>query len=261
MKKIPLYLGIIAAVGAVAAVATLKYRHWQRWQVLVSERIGSQSVHIEAMRSEWVCTPGFCMVRASVSGDGANPRFEELFIGGYRLVVDSGCISQKKEAGPGLIELAAKRNWGGPHIAKQYYQVVGGKLLLVRLEDDDGRMIPNSYIAPNQTIGPQVPRRAAAEWENALRSTSEGEILAALTWIGGEHAHPSSKPVQYLHHEDLAMARLVEKVYERPGVRQRIVELSQSSNSWIREAADWAKEPHYEELMSPGGPPTLQSWR
>ena len=261
MKKIPLYLGIMAAVGAIAVIATIKYRHRQQWKVLISDRIGSNSVHIEAQRSEWIPTPGTCMVRASLTGNGSFPPFEEVFPGGWRLVVESGCLSKKKDAGPGLIELSAERRINGPDIAKQYYQVVGGKLALVRLEDDEGKMIPNRYTAPNQTIGPQVPRRTATEWANALQSSSEGEILAALTWLGGEHAQPSSKPVQYLHHEDLEMARLVEEVYGRVGVRQRIVELTKSTNSWIREAAEWAKDPHYEELMGPGGPPTLPSWR
>jgi hypothetical protein len=121
-------------------------------------------------------------------------------------------------------------------IARQYYRRLGDRLVLVRLEDDQGRYARNIYEAPNHTIGPKIPRRNAADWEASLSSTDPAEVLWALVWIGGRHADTSafSPGVRLETPED---AKAVAEVRQRPGVQKRIAELTLSSNPWIREAA------------------------
>jgi hypothetical protein len=112
--------------------------------------------------------------------------------------------------------------------------------------------MPNMYHAPNIAVGPRVPRRTAEEWETAPADT-EAEILRTLYWIGGYHAAPDPKPIPNFLHEDLDEARLVADIHGRAGVQRRIVDLMQSRNPWVREAAAAAAVPHYTKLQGPYG--------
>ncbi len=134
---------------------------------------------------------------------------------------------------------------------KQYCSVFEGRLRLIRLETHDGHLAPNIYYAPNITMGPRPVPRTAEEWEKSLSSPNAAEILDALVWLGGYHAPPGAKPVPMLLHEDLVVAQLAYDVQQRIGVQSRIHELGQSSNAWVLEAAQAAKEPHITPLRGP----------
>jgi hypothetical protein len=140
----------------------------------------------------------------------------------------------------------------------QYYSVWGGRLALVRLERSDGRLTPNIYYAPNITMGPSAPYRSAEDWEQAILSDNEAEILRTLVWLGGYHAPPDAKTVQFLLHENLDQARLAYEVQLRTAVSRRIQDLCKSPNDWIREAAEATTTPHTTKLHDPGGPPRMK---
>jgi hypothetical protein len=154
--------------------------------------------------------PSQCRLRAQIVGATGNLLFSEEFSGGWPGEVQSGNKSSHTEAGPGLLELQCRRFIHERDIATQYYRVLKNRVVLVRLEDSDGRYVRNDYLHPNDTIGPKMPERGPQDWEASLSSEDPAEVLWALGWLGGEHGPPLPK---------------------------RVAELTSSSNPWIAEAA------------------------
>ncbi|HKV32763.1 MAG TPA: hypothetical protein VJP89_00430 [Pyrinomonadaceae bacterium] len=115
--------------------------------------------------------------------------------------------------------------------AQQYYAVVGDRLMLVYLEQA-GRFELNKYSYQNLTIGPQLSR-SAGDWEKALSSAHEAEVLSALLWLGGDHWNGQPWP----YNEDEADAKKVSLLRSRDAVRKRLLTLSESDNPWIVAAA------------------------
>src|SRR5262245_55269226 len=155
------------------------------------------------------------------------------------------------------IELIQDTNFGVPMIeistvnrpSKQYYALVQDELALVRLEDGGGA-IRNKFVAGNWIIGPPVPNRTAAEWEQALLSDDTLENLRTMVWLGGKHWDLKIPPFQRPDGEIeptpevRANAELVVNVRARRKVHERLKELSRSENKWISEAAELALKPH-----------------
>jgi hypothetical protein len=131
---------------------------------------------------------------------------------------------------------------------EQFYALIGDNLSLIRLEGKAG-LLRNQFVAENWTIGPRIPDRTSEEWEETLRSTNPGEVLAALTWIGGKHWDLKIPHVWSDGHSDLSPevrknAELVTGVRLRPSVQQRLIELRDSGSRWMKEAAELALHPH-----------------
>lgn len=83
------------------------------------------------------------------------------------------------------------------------------------------------------TIGPTMPARSADDWQNALQSDDTAEVLSALIWLGGLHWDGQAPP----YDEDKAEAEKVSALCSRDGVRQKLMELSHSTNLWVQMAA------------------------
>jgi hypothetical protein len=125
----------------------------------------------------------------------------------------------------------------GGHPSRQYYVVVGDRIMLAHAETD-GQLEINDYIDSDMTIGPRSFGRSADDWEKALHSPEPAEVLNALTWLGGRHA--SSKPKSYNYDEEITEVQAIEAVRSRATVRNTLIELSKSENSWMRAAAKMA---------------------
>ena len=123
----------------------------------------------------------------------------------------------------------------GGHASRQYYAIIGNDIRLIYLSSDDDRFYPNGYSYRNQTIGPKICR-SADEWEKALRSDDQAEVLSALVWLGGHHWDGALPP----YDEDRADAEKVSSLLSRDEVVQRLKELSQSENTRIASAAQSA---------------------
>jgi len=225
-------LGVCCLVG-IGARQFLKARRgeWREW-VHVTDQ--DRTLLIEGIPVQVI--PSECRLRAQVVGPKGELLHSEEFIGGWRIDVRSGQKSNRTEGGPGLVELHSIPFINGRAITKQYYRIVKDRLVLVRLEDDQGKYVRNNYEAPNHTIGPRIPDRDPSAWEASLTSTDPAEVLWALVWIGGRHADttPVGSGVRLESPED---ARAVQVVRSRESVRKKIAELTKSRNPWIAEAA------------------------
>lgn len=115
--------------------------------------------------------------------------------------------------------------------AQQYYAVVGDRLMLVYLEQAEQFKL-NGYSYRNHTIGPLLDR-SPDDWEKALDSVHEAEVLSTLIWLGGDHWNGQPPP----YNEDEAEAKKVSSLRSRNAVRKRLITLSESGNPWIEAAA------------------------
>jgi len=119
----------------------------------------------------------------------------------------------------------------GGHNARQYYAVVGNRITLIALERD-GKWLRNDYQNSNLTVGPRIDR-SAGEWEKALDSADEAEVLSALIWLGGQHWNGQAAP----YDDDKGDTEKVTALRSRDSVRQRLKQLSESQDYWLRTAA------------------------
>lgn len=131
----------------------------------------------------------------------------------------------------------------GPDIYRQYYANVGGRYDLIRLEDYDGKGTRNGYYVRHFQSGPALPKQTEVNWKTDVLSSDRGRLLRALVWLGGRHY--DLKPGDNPGNQDEAVedAMLVRKVRENKQVIDRLKELVESSDRWVREAARLASKP------------------
>jgi hypothetical protein len=164
------------------------------------------------------------------------------FSTGWRIDIKGMVKMQDSIIGVPVIVILTRPCMNGRDIARQYYALYNDSTVLVRLENSDGNITRNRYTTDNHVIGPTVKERSVEEWEAALLSTDEVEMLLALMWIGGIHDDPAKRgdhgPMPYWgeskYLEQINQLRKLELVQERLG------SLMKSSNQWIREAAEIA---------------------
>jgi hypothetical protein len=148
------------------------------------------------------------------------------------------------EIGREVLEVSSRPVINGRDVAKQYYALIGEKVLLVRLEDGGGNLIRNIYGTPNHTIGLTLTGRSANEWEKALESNDVAEVLATLTWLSGTHWNPRNPSPEYAH-EEMREAQLADYIRSRKGVKLMLKKLTQSENTWVQNAAQLAIKVEY----------------
>jgi hypothetical protein len=140
-----------------------------------------------------------------------------------------------------VLEVECRQMPNGADVAKQYYALVADEMRLIRLEDSSGALVQNIYSSPNHTIGFTPIGRSAADWQEDLKSTDAAKVLAALTWLGGEHLNVNESEPNYLH-EYLSEAQIVDGLRKRSSVKQAVNALQLSDNPWLRDAATAAAE-------------------
>jgi hypothetical protein len=128
---------------------------------------------------------------------------------------------------------------------RQFYGLIDSRLALIRLEGSKGDAFRNTYIYPNQMIGPAPPARTPDEWEAALKSNDYMVVLETLIWLGGRHLDASDdfsmRLVRDVSHEDVRDAKLFATVWQRGGVHKALDVLTSSKVQWVSEAAALAK--------------------
>jgi hypothetical protein len=158
---------------------------------------------------------------------------------GWRMSPTSANLHFEPAINGQVIEVESAPTINGRDVRRQIYSPIDGRIALVRLEDSDGKVVSNFYHAPNHTIGPDVPKRTADEWEAALNAPRPTEVLEALIWLGGTHRDPATDEKQ-VSQEDLESASLAAEVRKRLGVRNLVRAMSENRQGWVREAAELA---------------------
>jgi hypothetical protein len=113
----------------------------------------------------------------------------------------------------------------GRDIAKIYFTLRDQQLHLIRIEDPNGKLVPNHYAYHNYEIGVPPP---LADVEPNLHSQHPDEVLSALILLGGIHIDAGSIS---------PYAAEIDRIFTKPAILQQIKTLTNASTPWIREAA------------------------
>lgn len=173
--------------------------------------------------------PGNSWLRVHVFDTAGRLLNEQEFNAGYRLSLSSIQIRRIEAINSEGLIAQGLPVFGG-HFLSQYYVLSGNQTALVYLEFD-GQHDTNDYQNSRMTIGPQI-QHSVDEWEKALHSDDDVEVLTALLWLGGHHWEGEPAP----YDEDKGEAEKVSVLLSREQVRKRLFELSQSENFWIKAA-------------------------
>jgi hypothetical protein len=155
---------------------------------------------------------------------------------GYRMSI--GDAHYLKDSGHGVPCLLVDSDG---FITVQYYVFLDDTFALVRLEDSEGRPVPNFFGSWDDRIGPSAPKRTPEQWEAALRSSDPREVLRTLAWVGGHHPDPQFAQERG-EAEEAEDARRALATRARPEVRSAVEALTRSEDSWVQEAAQRARE-------------------
>lgn len=188
--------------------------------------------------------PGECGIRVHIFSLEGKLLNSSAFSSGWRITLTEMKLKFMPEIGREVLEVSSEPVINGRDVAKQYYALIGEKILLIRLEDSGGELIRNNYGAPNHTIGFTLVGRSAKEWEKAFESDDVAEILDTLTWLSGIHWNPQTPEPDYTH-EEMREARLADDVRLREDVKVGLRRFAQSENVWVRNAANLATKVDY----------------
>jgi len=122
----------------------------------------------------------------------------------------------------------------------QWYVILDHRVALIRMGDAEGNPVQNSYASRGPSIGPHIPKRTAREWRESLNSENPYEVLETLVWLSGLHLTSDSLRVPHVSQESVEDSMLFEAVRDSPEVKQKLLELRDSPNIWIRQAAELA---------------------
>ena len=206
----------------------------------VSSYMGEQR-YVLIEEAPLVMIPGDSRLQVSLFDLDGKLLASSDFGAGWRIALRGIQFIQVKDIAKDILEVESSAFINGADVAKQYYALVGDKMRLIRLEDSTGRLRHNIYGSPNHTIGFTEVGRSAEDWQRALITKDETEVLATLTWLGGSHLNIERGVPEYTH-EDLSEARLVEEVRARPAVKKAVNAMKDHPHKWIREAARLAAE-------------------
>lgn len=192
--------------------------------------------------------PDVSFVEAHIFDKDRRRLSKQSFPTGYRMfikevgvtnapVLDSDLLVIKTvSAGPFVItDKGKKPTFEQGHFQLQQYALLGTQLTLVRMVDDQERLVCNSYRARIPFKGPEAPRRNADEWIQSLSSTNAIEVLGSLVWLTGLHLPSGETRDPNVNQENPADAKLFEEVRNAPKTKQTIEALSNSRNPWIKE--------------------------
>jgi hypothetical protein len=121
---------------------------------------------------------------------------------------------------------------------KQYYALSGEKFVMVRQEDDEGRIVPNNYRWREPPKGPNVPDRTRDEWIRSLSSKDPIDQLATLVWLSGSHLPSGAPRAENVNQESVNRSEVYQAVRDTPETRKVLRELADSKNAWVQAYAN-----------------------
>jgi hypothetical protein len=170
---------------------------------------------------------------------------------GYRFFLQQATVKSDEALGQDL--LVVKVTSAGPFLVRpdgtekpafeqgdfqrQYYALTGDRMALVRLEDNEKKLVRNSYRWSTPMKGGAIPRRSREQWIESLSSGSAAEQLATLVWLSGSHLKSSEKRYENVSQESLADSKLFEAVRDSEATSKALARLLKSKVKWVRDYA------------------------
>jgi hypothetical protein len=188
--------------------------------------------------------PGSTPISLTLLDDSGKVVSETDLTTGWRCYLRQARLEPALEEDYPLVVLETELGSGpGPDIGRQYYAWVGQRFDLVRLEDSGGAATRNRYYIKHWRCGHEIAKLTEAEWEADLTSADRVRVLRALVWLGGLHWDLRGNTADGRSNEDPDQVLLWRDVLARQKVIARILELLNSEDLWLRQAAQLAADP------------------
>jgi len=197
--------------------------------------------------------PDVSFVEAHLFDKDWNRLAKEEFPTGYRMFIKEAKVVRELalscdtlviktvSAGPFMVTQSGRKPaFEQGAFQLQHYAALGTNLHLVRISDDNGRLVRNSYRSRSPFKGPSVPARTAVEWGQSLSSTNAVEVLASLVYLTGGHLLGSEQRSPNVNQESVEDAKLFEEVLGAGTTKQTLKTLVASPIPWIAEYAKLA---------------------
>jgi hypothetical protein len=233
----------------------LKKRDWYSrpdpffgpWTVWDFGKMGGPNYYLLLDGHRLPVHPGTTYAYLTVLDDEGTVISESVVVTGWRCYLYHPWLMEAPDGGypllamrTGIFGVGNGPDWGG-----QYYAWDGKRFELVRLEDTHGAAARNNYFRPGDTCGESPSERTEEEWVADVTSDDRVRVLRALVWLGGHHwdlkGEEKKSPNEIWESE--AEVELVRRVRANGKVIARLRELSESDDSWVREAAQLAADP------------------
>jgi len=217
------------------------------WRLWKTSRNG-QTRYVFLLGAPEVTVPGGSSAGLQLFDATANRINSWSFQTGWRITFDSASIEFSNDLETDLIVLHMVRFINGRNIAKEYFAIGNDGLRFVRMENDKGEAVQNEYVFPNYEIGVVPDASTVEQWASMLESKDKASVLSALMFLGGRHI---TEPQRYFVSEpqESKYAALFQKLIGSPRVRELIERLSNSENTWVRQAALFAARGPRERLL------------
>jgi hypothetical protein len=181
-----------------------------------------------------------------------NARAEKLrswtFQTGWRIFLKGAAWEHSLTLGADTLVLQLEPVINGRNIRKVYFSLGNDRLRLLRMENDQGKLVQNEYVYPNFEIGIAPEAKSVEEYLALLTSENKGDILSALTFLGGRHIDESHRPSADPPTQS-KYAQIFKEVLADPRIQDRIQQLRSSENEWVRQAATLASRGPTERPM------------
>ncbi len=161
---------------------------------------------------DFYCTDIECMVYPYLFNGSGNLVVSTSFSIGYEITLENARIvpdSPFPEIAIFAFDTCPMIHLHSTLVRKQYYGIVADEIILLRLEDDAGKLVPNVDFRP---VGPEPIQRTTELWLSGLRASNQVEVLRSLNWLAYQKTLP----------EDAVAT---------------VTQLTTSKNAWIAEAA------------------------
>jgi hypothetical protein len=162
---------------------------------------------------------------------------------GYRLDLAEVTIQRRPELDCPL--LVAKVTPSGPltrafepgDFQLEYFARLETALCMVRLEDNTGSLVRNSYRWSAPMKGPSVPTQTKEQWIACLTSSNAVTQLSALVWLTGTHLSSNEERKPDVTQESVADSRMFESVRDDPRTAVILNGLKSDKNHWVQDYA------------------------
>ncbi len=131
-------------------------------------------------------TPGESILQVHIFDNAGHLLNQQKFSTGWRAAITGIRIRNLDTIKQQTLIVQGEYYFGGKPFY-QYYALSGDQIVMVYNVTDYG-FDPINYWAANVEIGPTI-ERSADEWEEALESSDNVEILSALMWLSGPHSN------------------------------------------------------------------------
>ena len=164
---------------------------------------------------------------------------------GLTLLFKRADVEKSRELGEDVLVLRLLRGVRGTlvrppaeGIEHQIYAHSGGRLELVRVQNDQGELVRNDYREWVPDRGLRLKNWNHDVWLSSLKGKSDVARLATLVWLTGQHLSTASPRLGNYEEETVEESRDFETARDSSAIQQALKELKESPHPWVKSYVD-----------------------